>query len=166
MNETAFPPKSPGPPRAAFIILAVIVVFVGFIAWGLSDASATQPVSGPAPNFTLTLFDGYDGGLQLCFACRLALAAGGDGGFQIDAGRGGLVSAAGGDGGFDLVDFGGGPVRAEVVDLPQHAGGLGLQPVAHGCVVGVGDFAGGVIEVQLTDLGVQRFAPGDEGIEQ
>jgi len=63
MNETAFPPKSPGPPRAAFIILAVIVVFVGFIAWGLSDASATQPVSGPAPNFTLTLFDGYDGGL-------------------------------------------------------------------------------------------------------
>jgi cytochrome c biogenesis protein CcmG/thiol:disulfide interchange protein DsbE len=63
MTASSTPPPRAGPPRAAFVALGVIVVFVGFVAWGLSDANKTQPVEGPAPNFTLTLFDGYDGGL-------------------------------------------------------------------------------------------------------
>ena len=58
------PIRSPsGPPRGAFVALGLIVAFVGFMAWGLSDTSRTQPVSGRAPDFVLTLFDGYDGGL-------------------------------------------------------------------------------------------------------
>ncbi|HLF25624.1 MAG TPA: TlpA disulfide reductase family protein [Anaerolineae bacterium] len=54
---------SSSPPKAAFGVLALIIAFVGFIAWGLSESNRTQPVSGPAPDFMLSLFDGYDGGL-------------------------------------------------------------------------------------------------------
>ncbi|HEY4688438.1 MAG TPA: TlpA disulfide reductase family protein [Anaerolineae bacterium] len=63
MNETSPQRASSGPPKGAFVALGVVVLFVGFIAWGLSDTSATQPTNSPAPDFTLTLFDGYDGGL-------------------------------------------------------------------------------------------------------
>jgi len=61
MNEPA--PIPSGPPRSAFIAIGAIVVFVLFVAWGLSERNAAQPVSGPAPDFTLELFDGFDGGL-------------------------------------------------------------------------------------------------------
>lgn len=63
MNETTPVQSRPGPPRAAVIFLGAVVVFVGFVAWGLFNRNATQPASGPAPDFTLQLFEGYDGGL-------------------------------------------------------------------------------------------------------
>ncbi len=63
MSETSPQRDSAGPPKAAYVALGAIVAFVGFIAWGLADRNRAQPVSGPAPDFVLTLFDGYDGGL-------------------------------------------------------------------------------------------------------
>ena len=62
MSERGVSETRSGPPKAAFVALGLIVVFVGFIAWGLSDTNRTQPVSGPAPDFTLTFFEGHDGG--------------------------------------------------------------------------------------------------------
>jgi cytochrome c biogenesis protein CcmG/thiol:disulfide interchange protein DsbE len=53
-----------GPPKAAYLLLGLIVLFVIFIAWGLSDRNATQPVNGQAPDFTLYLYEGYDGGIS------------------------------------------------------------------------------------------------------
>jgi cytochrome c biogenesis protein CcmG/thiol:disulfide interchange protein DsbE len=44
-------------------MLGVIVVFLGFVAWGLSARNTTQPLSGPAPDFSIPLFEGYDAGL-------------------------------------------------------------------------------------------------------
>ena len=63
MNETTSVQAQAGPPRAAYLVLGVIVVFVGFVAWGLFNRNAARPTSGPAPDFTLPLFEGYDGGL-------------------------------------------------------------------------------------------------------
>jgi len=63
MNETSSVQARPGPPRAAFLALVTVAVFVGFVAWGLFNRNATQPSGGPAPDFTLQLFEGYDGGL-------------------------------------------------------------------------------------------------------
>jgi cytochrome c biogenesis protein CcmG/thiol:disulfide interchange protein DsbE len=63
MNGNPAEAKTSGPPRAAYLVLLAIVVFVVFIAWGLSEANRAQPISGPAPDFTLSLFEGYDGGL-------------------------------------------------------------------------------------------------------
>lgn len=44
-----------------YIIIGLLIVFIGFLGWGLFARNETQPTSGPAPNFTLTLFDGYQG---------------------------------------------------------------------------------------------------------
>lgn len=63
MSESGLSATRSGPPKGAFVALGLVVVFVGFIAWGLSDTNRTQPVSGLAPDFTLTFFEGYDGGL-------------------------------------------------------------------------------------------------------
>jgi len=63
MSETTTVQASSGPPKAAYLVLGAIVAFVGFVAWGLVNRNATQPTSGPAPDFTLALFEGYDGGL-------------------------------------------------------------------------------------------------------
>ena len=63
MSERGVSETRSGPPKGAFVALGLVVVFVGFIAWGLSDTGRTQPVGGPAPDFTLTLFEGHDGGL-------------------------------------------------------------------------------------------------------
>ena len=63
MSETTPPQASSGPPKAAYVALGAIVAFVGFVAWGLSERNIAQPTSGPAPDFTLPLFEGYDGGL-------------------------------------------------------------------------------------------------------
>lgn len=63
MSETSPVRDSPRPPQAAYVVLGAIVVFVGFIAWGLSERNAVQPIRGAAPDFTLSLFEGYDGGL-------------------------------------------------------------------------------------------------------
>lgn len=63
MNETTPTQSKQGPPRTAFIILGIVVLFFAFLVWGLSDANLVQPISGEAPDFGLTLFDGHDGGL-------------------------------------------------------------------------------------------------------
>jgi len=44
-----------------YIAIGVVVVFVGALALALFRTNQAQPTSGPAPNFTLTLFDGYPG---------------------------------------------------------------------------------------------------------
>ncbi len=44
-----------------YIVFGVVVIFIGFLAWGLFARNETQPTSGPAPTFTLTLYDGYHG---------------------------------------------------------------------------------------------------------
>jgi cytochrome c biogenesis protein CcmG/thiol:disulfide interchange protein DsbE len=63
MSETVSLSEKSGPPKAALLALGVIVAFVAFVAWGLSERNRPRPLSGPAPDFNLTLFDGYDGGL-------------------------------------------------------------------------------------------------------
>lgn len=47
-----------------YIIFGVVVVFIGFLAWGLFTRNQTQPTSGPAPVFTLNLYDGYHGNVE------------------------------------------------------------------------------------------------------
>lgn len=44
-----------------YVIIGVIGVFVVILALGLFRANQTQPTSGPAPDFTLDLFAGYEG---------------------------------------------------------------------------------------------------------
>ena len=63
MNDSQPAQKPSAPPKTAYAILGVVVVFIGFVAWGLSARNAAQPINGPAPDFTLKLFAGYDGGL-------------------------------------------------------------------------------------------------------
>ena len=63
MNETSSVQARPGPPRAALLVLGAVVVFVGFVAWGLFNRNAAQPTGGTAPDFTPSLFEGYGGGL-------------------------------------------------------------------------------------------------------
>jgi cytochrome c biogenesis protein CcmG/thiol:disulfide interchange protein DsbE len=55
--ESAPPKRS----RWFYVVIGVIGVFVVILALGLSRANQTQPTSGPAPDFELTLFDGYEG---------------------------------------------------------------------------------------------------------
>ena len=44
-----------------FVALGVVAVFVVILAAALFRTGQAQPTSGPAPDFTLTLFDGYQG---------------------------------------------------------------------------------------------------------
>lgn len=63
MSEIEPVQKTSAPPKTTYIALGVIVVFLGFVAWGLSTRMTSEPVKGPAPDFTLNLFEGFDGGL-------------------------------------------------------------------------------------------------------
>jgi cytochrome c biogenesis protein CcmG/thiol:disulfide interchange protein DsbE len=63
MNELLPEAHKAAPPKAAYLVLLAIVAFVGFVAWGLSERNRAQPMSGEAPGFTLTLFEGHAGGL-------------------------------------------------------------------------------------------------------
>ncbi len=56
-EETAPAKRSPW----LFVALGVVAVFVVILAAALFRTGQTQPTSGPAPDFTLTLFDGYQG---------------------------------------------------------------------------------------------------------
>jgi cytochrome c biogenesis protein CcmG/thiol:disulfide interchange protein DsbE len=47
--------------RWFYVAIGVIGVFVVILALGLFRANQTQPTSGPAPDFQLTLFEGYAG---------------------------------------------------------------------------------------------------------
>jgi cytochrome c biogenesis protein CcmG/thiol:disulfide interchange protein DsbE len=51
-------------PVRRYLILGLVVIFIGFLAWGLFTRNETQPTSGPAPTFTLTLYDGYHGNVD------------------------------------------------------------------------------------------------------
>ncbi len=42
-------------------VWGLIVVVLAFLGWGLSKRSESRPTSGPAPDFTLRLFEGYEG---------------------------------------------------------------------------------------------------------
>jgi cytochrome c biogenesis protein CcmG/thiol:disulfide interchange protein DsbE len=64
MDEITTPSQPSGPPKTAFLALGVVVVFLGCVGLGLFNRNTTQPVSGPAPDFSVPLFDGYDGGLD------------------------------------------------------------------------------------------------------
>ena len=44
-----------------YVIIGLIGVFVVILALGLFRANQAQPTSGPAPDFTLDLFAGYEG---------------------------------------------------------------------------------------------------------
>lgn len=63
MNDVISTQTRSSPPRTALLALGIVVVFTGFVAVQLFKRNATQPASGPAPDFTLRLFEGYDGGL-------------------------------------------------------------------------------------------------------
>lgn len=68
--ETQLEPIEPEEPTSArsntrrYVIFGIVVVFIGFLAWGLFTRNQTQPTSGPAPHFTLTLYDGYHGNVE------------------------------------------------------------------------------------------------------
>jgi len=51
------------PTRKRYLVVGVMVVFVAFLAARLFSVNQTQPSSGSAPDFTLRLYEGYDGGL-------------------------------------------------------------------------------------------------------
>jgi cytochrome c biogenesis protein CcmG/thiol:disulfide interchange protein DsbE len=46
-----------------FLPIGLVVLFVAFIAFGLSLRNRSEPTSGPAPDFSLTFYQGQDGGL-------------------------------------------------------------------------------------------------------
>ncbi len=58
VTEEAAPTKRS---RWFYVAVGVIGVFVVILALGLFRANQTQPTSGPAPDFELTLFEGYHG---------------------------------------------------------------------------------------------------------
>lgn len=67
MAESVPPEPEVEKPRAAkrspgfYIAFGVAGIFVAVLAVALFRANQTQPTSGPAPDFTLTLFEGYPG---------------------------------------------------------------------------------------------------------
>jgi cytochrome c biogenesis protein CcmG/thiol:disulfide interchange protein DsbE len=54
-------PASAKRPIGRYIAIGVVVVFVGILALALFRTNQSSPTSGPAPDFELTLFDGYPG---------------------------------------------------------------------------------------------------------
>jgi cytochrome c biogenesis protein CcmG/thiol:disulfide interchange protein DsbE len=44
-----------------YVVVGSVIVFVVILALALSRSNRTQPTSGPAPDFELTLFAGYEG---------------------------------------------------------------------------------------------------------
>ena len=58
VTEEAAPPK-----RSRWLVVAIGVlgVFVAILALSLFRTNQSQPTSGPAPDFTLNLFSGYEG---------------------------------------------------------------------------------------------------------
>ena len=48
-------------PLGRYLAIGVVVVFVGVLAMALIRTNQSSPTSGPAPDFELTLFEGYPG---------------------------------------------------------------------------------------------------------
>jgi cytochrome c biogenesis protein CcmG/thiol:disulfide interchange protein DsbE len=63
MAETATPLKKTESSIGRIIALLVVVGLVIVLALALRTRYATRPSSGPAPDFTLSFYAGYDGGL-------------------------------------------------------------------------------------------------------
>ena len=59
--ETTTPARRP---IGRYIVIGAIVIFVVILAAGLFRANQSQPTSGPAPDFSLTLFSGYPGNVD------------------------------------------------------------------------------------------------------
>jgi len=57
-SET-LPPKS----MKRYIPIVLVLGFVAFMAFGLSLRNRSEPTSGPAPDFPIKFYAGYDGGL-------------------------------------------------------------------------------------------------------
>ncbi len=56
--------EEPAPPKRSrwlYIAIGLIAVFVVILALSLLRTNQSQPTAGPAPDFQLTLFDGYAG---------------------------------------------------------------------------------------------------------
>jgi cytochrome c biogenesis protein CcmG, thiol:disulfide interchange protein DsbE len=47
-----------------YIPIVLVLGFVVFMAFGLSLRNRSEPTSGPAPDFPITFYQGYDGGLN------------------------------------------------------------------------------------------------------
>ena len=59
--ETTTPARRP---IVRYIVIGAIVVFVVILAASLFKANQSQPTSGPAPDFSLSLFNGYPGNVD------------------------------------------------------------------------------------------------------
>src|SRR5512146_2078186 len=63
---TNLPPENTPPRRAPikhYFAVGAVALFVVFLSARLFSVNQTQPSSGLAPDFTLNLYEGYDGGL-------------------------------------------------------------------------------------------------------
>ncbi len=63
---TNLPAENKPPARASrtrYLAVGAVALFVVFLGARLFSVNQTQPTSGPAPDFTLNLYDGFDGGL-------------------------------------------------------------------------------------------------------
>src|SRR5512136_1630704 len=63
MSETTVSSKTPGASIGRIVALLVVVGLVIVLAFALRARYATRPTSGPAPDFTMPFYAGYDGGL-------------------------------------------------------------------------------------------------------
>jgi len=45
--------------------LALALIFLALLGWAFIERGRTAPTAGPAPDFTLSLYEGYDGGLGI-----------------------------------------------------------------------------------------------------
>ena len=67
MSESLPPETSSEEPVSAkrsvgrYLAIGLVVVFVGILALALFRTNRSSPTSGPAPDFELTLFEGYEG---------------------------------------------------------------------------------------------------------
>ena len=60
-DESATATTSAKRPIGRYIAVGLVIAFVGVLALALFRTNESSPTSGPAPDFELTLFDGYEG---------------------------------------------------------------------------------------------------------
>lgn len=61
--DPSTPPATPQPKSIKrYLPIVLMIGFVAFMAFGLSLRNREQPKSGPAPDFPITFYEGYDGG--------------------------------------------------------------------------------------------------------
>jgi cytochrome c biogenesis protein CcmG/thiol:disulfide interchange protein DsbE len=46
-----------------YVPIVLVLGFIAFMAFGLSLRGRSEPTSGPAPDFSMKFYEGYDGGL-------------------------------------------------------------------------------------------------------